>query len=174
MPELPTLLPLLLQSLDLTDPLSQPIKAGTLETLAVIIRDNGVSVISEVGYVDDLVKRLLKTAAHNTTVSTSAATPTTTTGAASFTSMPNSPRIRAQSLQCLLLLAQTPGVSDSTSPGAKAASAKPSPLLPLKSVVLRSLKFALDDPIRDVRKAAVDARAAWLRGVEHLAGDEED
>ncbi|KAG5301025.1 DNA repair/transcription protein [Histoplasma ohiense] len=175
MPELPTLLPLLLQSLDLTDPLSQPIKAGTLETLAVIIRDNGVSVISEVGYVDDLVKRLLKTAAHNTTVSTSAATPpTTTTAATSFTSTPNSPRIRAQSLQCLLLLAQTPGVSDSTSPGAKAASAKLSPLLPLKSVVLRSLKSALDDPIRDVRKAAVDARAAWLRGVEDLAGDEED
>ncbi|EGC44724.1 DNA repair/transcription protein [Histoplasma capsulatum var. duboisii H88] len=174
MPELPTLLPLLLQSLDLTDPLSQPIKAGTLETLAVIIRDNGVSVISEVGYVDDLVKRLLKTATHNTTVSTSAATPTTTTAATSFSSTPNSPRIRAQSLQCLLLLAQTPGVSDSTSPGAKAASAKPSPLLPLKSVVLRSLKFALDDPIRDVRKAAVDARAAWLRGVEDLTGDEED
>lgn len=175
MPELPTLLPLLLQSLDLTDPLSQPIKVGTLETLAVIIRDNGVSVISEVGYVDDLVKRLLKTAAHNTTVSTSTATPTTTTTAAtSFTSTPNSPRIRAQSLQCLLLLAQTPGVSDSISPGAKAAGAKPSPLLPLKSVVLRSLKFALDDPIRDVRKAAVDARAAWLRGVEDLAGDEED
>ncbi|KAL2373193.1 DNA repair/transcription protein [Blastomyces gilchristii SLH14081] len=181
MPELPTLLPLLLQSLDLTDPLSQPIKAGTLETLAVIIRDNGVSVINEVGYVDDLVKRLLKTAVYNknTAASTSTTvTKETTTAATSAndtsTSVPNTPHIRAQSLQCLLLLAQTPGVSDSTSPAAKAASAKPSPLLPLKHVVLRTLRFALDDPKRDVRKAAVDARAAWLRGVVDVEEDEED
>ncbi|KKZ62697.1 hypothetical protein EMCG_00381 [[Emmonsia] crescens] len=164
MPELPTLLPLLLQSLDLTDALSQPIKAGTLETLAVIIRDNGVSVINEVGYVDDLVKRLLKNALYSNTA----------TSATAENSTPNTPHIRAQSLQCLLLLAQTPGVSDSTSSTAKATNAKPSALLPLKNDVLRTLKFALDDPKRDVRKAAVDARAAWLRGVEDIEGDGED
>ncbi|PGH02991.1 DNA repair/transcription protein MET18/MMS19 [Blastomyces parvus] len=181
MPELPTLLPLLLQSLDLTDPLSQPIKAGTLETLAVIIRDNGVSVINEVGYVDDLVKRLLKTAVYNNTAasaSTTAAIKETAKVATSAndisTPVPNTSHIRAQSLQCLLLLAQTPGASDATSPTAKATKAKPSPLLPLKSAVLRALRFALDDPKRDVRKAAVDARAAWLRTVEDVAEDEED
>ncbi|OJD17068.1 hypothetical protein AJ78_02816 [Emergomyces pasteurianus Ep9510] len=171
MPELPTLLPLLLQSLDLTDELSQPVKAGTLEKLAVIIRDNGVSVINEVGYIDDLVKRLLKTAMHN-----NAAPSTTTATSANSISTPtlNTPRIRAQALQCLLLLAQTPGVSDYTSPTAKDTGAKPSPLLPLKCAVLRALKFALDDPKREVRKAAVDARAAWLRGVEDIEKDEED
>ncbi|OAX79958.1 hypothetical protein ACJ72_05717, partial [Emergomyces africanus] len=176
MPELPTLLPLLLQSLDLTDELSQPIKAGTLETLAVIIRDNGVSVINEVGYIDDLVKRLLKTALHSNAAASAAAVTTTAASSANNISAPtpNTPQIRAQALQCLLLLAQTPGVSDSTSPTAKGTGAKPSPLLPLKCAVLRALKFALDDPKRDVRKAAVDARAAWLRGVEDIENDEED
>jgi DNA repair/transcription protein MET18/MMS19 len=41
-------------------------------------------------------------------------------------------------------------------------------------MVLRSLKIALDDPKRDVRKAAVDARAAWLWEVEGGQGDDGD
>ncbi|KGY15823.1 hypothetical protein PABG_11059 [Paracoccidioides brasiliensis Pb03] len=180
LPELPTLLPLLLQSLDLTDAESQPIKAGTLETLAVIIRDNGVRTIAEVGYVDDLVKRLLKTATYSSAAAsstlTTSATNAATTAATTNTSTaptPNTPRIRAQSLQCLRLLAQTPGTTNPASPTEKTATSKPSPLLPLKSAVLRTLRFALDDPKRDVRKAAVDAKAAWLRRVEDVE-DEED
>ncbi|KAK2794638.1 hypothetical protein FQN50_009876 [Emmonsiellopsis sp. PD_5] len=167
MPELPTLLPLLLQSLDLTDALSQPIKSGTLETLAVIIRDNGVSTIDEVGYVNDLVTRLLRNAIHN------APPPTTTTSTTPAPAAPNTPTIRAQSLQCLLLLATTPVSPTASAEKATGAKARPSPLLSLKSTVLRALKGALDDPRRDVRKAAVDARAAWFRGVEDVEEDEE-
>ncbi|KAK2785746.1 hypothetical protein FQN52_008295 [Onygenales sp. PD_12] len=164
MPELPTLLPLLLQSLDLTDAHSQPIKSGTLETLAIIIRDNGVSTIDEVGYVNDLVTRLLRNAIHN-------APPPTTSSTAP--AAPNTPTIRAQSLQCLLLLATTPVSPTASAEKATGAKARPSPLLSLKSTVLRALKGALDDPRRDVRKAAVDARAAWFRGVEDAEEDEE-
>ncbi|KAK2739908.1 hypothetical protein FQN55_009082 [Onygenales sp. PD_40] len=165
MPELPTLLPLLLQSLDLTDAHSQPIKSGTLETLAIIIRDNGVSTIDEVGYVNDLVTRLLRNAIHN------APPPPTTSSTAP--AAPNTPTIRAQSLQCLLLLATTPVSPTASAEKATGAKARPSPLLSLKSTVLRALKGALDDPRRDVRKAAVDARAAWFRGVEDAEEDEE-
>jgi DNA repair/transcription protein MET18/MMS19 len=61
MPELPTLLPLLLQSLDLQTLDSVAVRAATLDTLAVIIRDNGVTVIDQCGHVHSLVERLLKT-----------------------------------------------------------------------------------------------------------------
>lgn len=170
MPELPTLLPLLLQSLDLTGAASQPIKSGTLETLAIIICDNGVRVLHEAGYVEDLVTRLLKASIpappqsslpakqeqHSSTVGT--------TG--------NSPRVRAQAIQCLLLLAQTPFTPSSTTDSDQGHAISSSPLLPLKTLVLRALRSCLDDPRRDVRKAAVDARAAWLRSVED--GEDED
>ncbi|EEP76720.1 predicted protein [Uncinocarpus reesii 1704] len=55
LPELPTLLPLLLQSLDLTTSQSEQIKTSTLETLAVIIRESGIHAIDEAGYVEDLL-----------------------------------------------------------------------------------------------------------------------
>lgn len=58
MPELPTLLPLLLQSLDLVDP---AVKAATLETLIVVIRENPIA-LEESGHVPSLVRRLLKAA----------------------------------------------------------------------------------------------------------------
>ncbi|KAJ9254166.1 hypothetical protein DTO207G8_3743 [Paecilomyces variotii] len=143
MPELPTLLPLLLQSLDLEDAASQPVKAATLETLAVIIRENGVRVIDDSGHVQSLVTRLLKTAEY----------------------VPGQPannhKLRAQALRCLYLLAHTPGDAP-----AVAKAGKVSPLLPVKNQVVRSLGLILDDPKRDVRKAAVDARGAWLREVD--------
>ncbi|KAL1954687.1 hypothetical protein VTO42DRAFT_791 [Malbranchea cinnamomea] len=166
MPELPTLFPLLLQSLDLTGPESQPVKSGILDTLAIIIRENGARVIHEIGYVEDLVTRLLKTAsaAPSKNVSAGAATTTNRNG--------NNPTVRSRALQCLHLLAQHP-----TAPGVEltvAEKAQASPLLRLKPNVLRSLGFILDDPKRDVRKAAVDARAAWLRRVEDGKGDETD
>ncbi|KAJ5520880.1 Armadillo-like helical [Penicillium fimorum] len=153
MPELPTLLPLLLQSLDLQTADSVAVRTATLDTLAVIIRDNGVVVIDQCGHVQSLVTRLLKTTATNI-------------GPGGV----NSPRLRADALKCLNLLAthQVPGAAAN-------ARAPPgiSPLLPVKTQVLRSLRAVLDDPKRDVRKAAVDARAAWLRGVDDAPEEEE-
>lgn len=40
--------------------------------------------------------------------------------------------------------------------------------------MLRSLRVILDDPKRDVRKAAVDARGAWLRGVGDVVDDDDE
>ncbi|KAJ5306810.1 hypothetical protein N7508_005825 [Penicillium antarcticum] len=154
MPELPTLLPLLLQSLDLQTADSIAVRTATLDTLAVIIRDNGVVVIDQCGHVSSLVTRLLKTTATNV-------------GPGAV----NSPRLRADALRCLNLLA-----THQTSAGADATTRAPpsiSPLLPVKNQVLRSLRAVLDDPKRDVRKAAVDARGAWLRGVDD-APEEDD
>ena len=154
MPELPTLLPLLLQSLDLQTPESVAVRTATLDTLGVIIRDNGVSVIDQCGHVHSLVLRLLKTTENNPGV-----------GAV------NPPRLRVDALRCLYLLATRQIPAD----GAPNSRPPPgiSPLLPEKNQVLRSLRFVLDDPKRDVRKAAVDARGAWLRGVDD-APEEED
>jgi DNA repair/transcription protein MET18/MMS19 len=147
MPELPTLLPLLLQTLDLQSADSTAVRAATLDTLAVIIRDNGVGVIDECGHVKSLVTRLLKT------------TTRPETGTAEFV---NSPRLRVEALKCLFLLASQQPSTTSVSP-----------LLQVKTEVLRSLHRVLDDPKRDVRKAAVDARGAWLRGVDDAPEDED-
>ncbi|KAJ5157803.1 uncharacterized protein N7482_008903 [Penicillium canariense] len=152
MPELPTLLPLLLQSLDLQTSDSVAVRAATLDTLAVIIRDNGVNVIDKCGHVHSLVVRLLKTTEINADIV-------------------NPPRLRVDALKCLYLLAakQTSGdAAPNTHPPPSI-----SPLLSEKSQVLRSLRSVLDDPKRDVRKAAVDARSAWLRGVDD-APEEDD
>ncbi|KAL4943799.1 hypothetical protein BDV06DRAFT_210741 [Aspergillus oleicola] len=166
MPELPTLLPLLLQSLDLqpdtssttstkknestTD--STAVRTATLQTLSVIIRESGVSVIDSCGHVSSLVTRLLKTAEN------------VPRGA-------NAPRLRVDALRCLFLLAQPPASSEGA-PGI-AARGKLSPLLGVRKEVLRRLGGVLDDPKRDVRKAAVDARGAWLRGIEEGEEDED-
>ncbi|CAG8108197.1 unnamed protein product, partial [Penicillium nalgiovense] len=132
---------------------SVAVRIATLDTLAVIIRDNGVVVIDQCGHVQSLVTRLLKTTS-------------TSTGPGAV----NSPRLRADALKCLKLLAthQVPGAAAN-------ARAPPgiSPLLPVKAQVLRSLRAVLDDPKRDVRKAAVDARAAWLRGVDDAPEEDE-
>lgn len=153
LPELPTLLPLLLQSLDLQTSDSVAVRAATLDTLGVIIRENGVAVIEKCGHVHSLVQRLLKT-----------------TELKNVSGAVNPPRLRVDSLKCLYLLAtkQTPDAGQNAS-----IPASISPLLPEKALVLRSLRAVLDDPKRDVRKAAVDARGAWLRGVDD-APEEED
>ena len=157
MQELATLLPLLLQSLDLQSRASQAVRVATLQTLAVIIHENGVQVIEECGHVQSLVDRLLRTAEY-------IASPP---GASPY----NSPRLRADAMKCLFLLAKRPAIDDATPP--VAAAGKLSPLLTVKSQVLRQLKLALDDPRRDVRKAAVDARGAWLRGVEDVPEEDD-
>src|SRR5207244_2983631 len=58
MPELPTLLPLLLQSLDIAD---QMVKIATLETIAVVISSNPAALV-ESGHIPALVKRLIAVA----------------------------------------------------------------------------------------------------------------
>ncbi|KNG85167.1 DNA repair/transcription protein [Aspergillus nomiae NRRL 13137] len=138
-----------------TIPPSLSVRTATLETLAVIIRDSGVGVIEECGHIQSLVTRLLKTAEHKPASDKAAAV--------------NSPRLRVDALKCLFLLAQTPA-SDAP---AVAKVGKLSPLLPVKAQVVRALGFVLDDPKRDVRKAAVDARGAWLRGVDDAPDDDE-
>lgn len=154
MPELPTLLPLLLQSLDLQSSDSVAVRAATLDTLGVIIRGNGVAVIDSCGHVHSLIERLLKTAQIQPQ-----------SGAV------NTPRLRVDALRCLYLLATK------QASGEAAANARPtasiSPLLAEKAQVLRSLRSVLDDPKRDVRKAAVDARGAWLRGVDDAPEEDE-
>ena len=157
-PELPTLLPLLLQSLDLQTADSHPVRAATLATLAVIIRDTGVRIIDNCGHVHSLVSRLLATASSAGNL----VTPT---------------RLRIEALNCLFLLAYAPvnasadaNASASAPPIARAATL--SPLLPVKAQVVRELRAVLDDPKRDVRKAAVDARGAWLRGVDDVEDEE--
>lgn len=160
-PELPTLLPLLLQSLDLQTADSHPVRAATLATLSVIIRDTGVRIIDDCGHVHSLVTRLLNTAT----------TTATATAGGGKTKVGNPTRLRTEALNCLFLLAYAPvsmSVSTDANTPAVARAGSVSPLLPVKAQVLRELRAVLDDPKRDVRKAAVDARGAWLRGVDDV------
>ncbi|OAL74570.1 DNA repair/transcription protein [Trichophyton violaceum] len=187
MTKLPTLLPLLLQSLDLhsaahtSSPESSPttsgnIKSVTLKTLAIVIHENGVQVINEIGYVEDLVTRLLRTAkVHSKTgADVNVQTPDSSTSKeAGVTNAGNPAKVRAQALQCLTLLANNPVRQGAEGENKKTLSTV-SPLLRLKKTVLRDLLCVLDDPKRDVRKAAVDARAAWLRNVEDETNDGDD
>lgn len=145
-PELPTLLPLLLQSLDLSD---QRVKIATLETLAVVTA-RSPSALEESGHIPSLVRRLLKTASIPKSGSYKE-------------SEPDTPKARQLAVRCLFLM-----------PGhIKGSGSRTNPLLPLKREVLQGLMKVLDDPKRDVRKEAVDARGAWLRGVDDVE-DESD
>jgi DNA repair/transcription protein MET18/MMS19 len=143
-PELPTLLPLLLQSLDLSD---QKVKIATLATLAVVIARNP-SALEESGHIPSLAKRLLKTAS-------------IPKGPASKDREADTPKARQLAVRCLLLMPSH----------IKGSGSRTNPLLPLKREVLQGLMKALDDPKRDVRKEAVDARGAWLRGVDDVEDD---
>ncbi|RMZ86901.1 hypothetical protein DV736_g5870, partial [Chaetothyriales sp. CBS 134916] len=147
-PELPRLLPLLLQSLDLSD---QTVKVATLETLAVVITNNPTA-LEESGHIPALTKRLL--------VSAALAKATTTKHAPLQQTLPKTRRLATR---CLTLMPKYITGSDS----------RVNPLLALKRDVLQGLTCVLDDPKRDVRKEAVDARAVWLRSVDDL-DDEED
>ncbi|KJF60954.1 DNA repair/transcription protein, variant [Coccidioides immitis RS] len=156
MTQLSVLLPLLLQSLDLTGTDSQPIRTATLETLAVVIRESGVHVIDKIGYLEDLVTRLLQAAG---------TTATDISRGGYNQAISNTPEARLRALQCLLILALP-------QPAEGGGVAKPSALLPFKNRVLIGLKCILDDPKRDVRKTAVDARMVWLKqGGDNLGND---
>ena len=147
MPELPTLLPLLLQSLDLPD---QTVKIATLETLAVVITSNP-SALEESGHLPALVKRLLAS-----TTSRSSSNQAVTSD--------NAPRTKRLAARCLALLPQH--ISGS--------APRVNPLLSLKKEVVHGLIPSLDDPRRDVRREAVTARNVWLRTVDDPAEDEDD
>lgn len=121
MPEIDTLLPLLLQSLDLED---SDVKAATIQSLRVISQESPQAVE---GHIGSLVSRLLKSASGPKI---------------------NTASVRYNALQCLRIF---PGkVKDST-------------LLPYRNAVTRGLLGVLDDPNRNVRKEAVECRAAWYR-----------
>ena len=120
MQEIDTLLPLLLQSLDLED---SDVKAATIQSLTVISQESPKAVE---GHISSLTARLLKATSNLTA---------------------NSYTVRLNALCCLKTFPRR--VKDST-------------LLPYKSTVTSGLISVLDDPKRNVRKEAVDCRAAWL------------
>ncbi|KAI5295599.1 hypothetical protein KEM52_000871 [Ascosphaera acerosa] len=148
--DIATVLPLLLQGLELDTPDSATTKHTTLGALCTLVEEHGITQVCELGYIEGLVRRLLRVSV----VSKSPAK-----------HKPSNPsRVRALALRCLLLIAQArPQL-------ARASSV--SPLLALKESVVYGLRPALDDPKREVRKAAVDARAAWYKEVDGADGEE--
>ncbi|KAK5948129.1 hypothetical protein OHC33_010877 [Knufia fluminis] len=167
MPELPTLLPLLLQSLELSDA-NQSVKAATLETMIVVITKNPDALI-ESGHIPALTRRLIAAAtlrkpAKNARSLNSPKSPDTTMmDAPSVSASISSPKTRQLALHCIALLPQH--IKDQKTPN---------PLLTLKREVLNGLANCLDDPRRDVRKEAVDARARWLRNLDDVDESDED
>lgn len=179
MSEFSSLLPLLLQSLDLHQ---ESVKTATLETLAVVIARNP-SALEASGHVPALVKRLLSTATipkpvasssrekgdkparENADGLTQAKNPDNSRVPQPSPIATDLPKVRRLAVRCLFLM-----------PGYLSAStgSRPNPLLALKRDVLQGLTKALDDPKRDVRKEAVDARAAWIRGVDDVHEDDSD
>ena len=133
MPEISTLLPLLLQSLDLPE---TNVKAATIETLSIILVESPEAVEEHMA---SLVTRLLKAAA--------AAAAAIDDSKSSSSSSNNSTRVRQSALRCLRL-----------APG----KVKESKLLPLKGKVTWELRGCLDDRKRGVRKEAIECRAQWL------------
>ncbi|KAJ9652901.1 hypothetical protein H2198_007854 [Neophaeococcomyces mojaviensis] len=182
MPELPTLLPLLLQSLEISDA-NQNVKIATLETTIVVITKNPDALI-ESGHIPALLRRLLSVAtlsnpaklnrklkieqnlaarsmngsvdSHMELDSTHLQHPKLSPRSSS------SPKTRQLAVRCISLLPEH--VKNKT----------PNPLLSLKKEVLAGLVGVLDDPRRDVRKEAVDARAKWLRGVDEVDSEEDE
>lgn len=139
MTEIETLLPLLLQSLDLND---QEVKAATIESIIVISQESPSAIE---GHISSLINRLLKSAeSRNTTTTTTIADKQQQT---QRQQAENTAKVRLNALRCLWIF-----------PG----RVKDSALLPFRYGVVRSLWEVLDDRKRDVRKAAVECRAAWL------------
>lgn len=136
MTEIETLFPLLLQSLDLND---QEVKAATIESIIVISQESPSAVE---GHISSLINRLLKTA-ESRNMTTTADKKQQIQGQQGE----NTAKVRLNALRCLWIF-----------PG----RVKDSALLPFRNSVVRSLWEVLDDRKRDVRKAAVECRAAWL------------
>lgn len=146
MTEIETLLPLLLQSLDLND---QEVKAATIESIIVISQESPSAVE---GHISSLINRLLKTA--ESRISTINSNSTTTADKQQQEQQTqrqqwekNTAKVRLNALRCLWIFPRR---------------IKDSALLPFRNRVVRSLWEVLDDRKRDVRKAAVECRTAWL------------
>ena len=150
LPFLPSLLPLLLQSLDLPGPASQAVKLSTLKTLGTILSTSPASIDSS--HIPSLTSRLLKTASEEVVN-------TTTSIKNKKKPKANNEAVRIAALTCLRYV------------GTKGSAIDETVVRNLRRGVVRGLLVALDDPKRDVRKEAVDARTAWLAGDD---GDEED
>lgn len=146
--ELPTLLPLLLQSLTLED---ADVKARTITIFEKIVVEDP-KLVEE--HVSSMINRLLDIAVIN---SASKALPNMPS-AKSTSSHVSLPKARAGSLACLT---------------AFVSSFRTELLLPQKHVVVRRLMAALDDPKRAVRAEAVRCRKAWA-GLGGTAGEEDD
>lgn len=164
MPELPTLLPLLLQSLDIAD---QAVKVATLETLAVVISNNPAA-LEESGHIPALVKRLITVASSSPKPKSNhhkkQAVVDEVTQQQPQQQHNNLPKARRLATRCLTLLPKY----------VTGAGGRANPLIALKREVLHGLMNVLDDGKRDVRKEAVDARGAWLRSVDDPAVDDGD
>jgi DNA repair/transcription protein MET18/MMS19 len=147
LPELTTLLPLLLQSLDLEveDP-SHSVKNATLETLTLVVRE-APTAIDESGHTTSLLNRLLKTASLTLPASAKVSKAVSTTSAPANPSTHCPPHTR---LLALMLLSLFP------------THLKQPSLLPLKAKLLRGLERCADDPKRNVRREAVICRTKWL------------
>ncbi|KAL8641640.1 MAG: hypothetical protein Q9228_001566 [Teloschistes exilis] len=131
MAEIDTLLPLLLQSLDLPD---QDVKAATIDSLIVVCQESPKAVE---GHAQSLTARLSQAAADSKK----------DTAVSSLKRM-DIDKVRFKALRCLQIF-----------PGR--GRVKESVLLPLKATIIRGVLPSLDDPKRHVRKAAVECRAAW-------------
>lgn len=142
--ELPTLVPLLLQSLALPD---AAVAAGAVATLARVVHDDAPTLA---GHVGALASRLCDIASPAREPHKLAAQPS------------SPPRLRAASLACLHALALT------CAPPALGLRAEL--LLPHAPLVIRRLGAALDDGRRAVRAEAVRCRVAWLALGEEAAG----
>jgi DNA repair/transcription protein MET18/MMS19 len=138
MPEMKSLLPLLLQCLDLPD---SAVRRATIEVLTVAVKESPLSIEE---HLLSLITRLLNIAGNrkeNDSVST------VKLGMLKLILM-QLQTIRLQALRCVR-----------TFPG----SIKELKLIPYTNVVDRGIAVALDDPRRNVRKEAVDCRATWLK-----------
>ena len=143
--EVPTLIPLLLQSLDIDG--EDEVRASTVLSLTSILQQTPKPLEEHVG---SLVGRLLKLATPRKEA------PASGTAAAAAQSAP--PRVRVLALQCLALAP---------------AQLRTEIILPFRRQIIKMLAGALDDGRRAVRAEAVRCRAKWT-AVDEAGEDDED
>lgn len=142
MPQLDVLLPLLLQSVDLAE---AEVKAATIATLTVIVKENPKAVES---HVSSLIGRLLGSASGGDVAKSQVSLNSSGLRDCKLIDGSISKRARIAALQCLQLFPK---------------AFRHELLVPHRKKVVKSLITSLDDPKREVRKEAVDCRSAWLR-----------
>ena len=137
-------------------------KIATLQTLIVVITKNPDALIDS-GHLSALCKKLIVAAKPPEPHESTAPSTDVVMGGQRASTTRSSPKVRQLALHCLALL-----------PVHIKDQKVPNPLIMLKGEVLNSLSLHLDDPRRDVRKEAVDARARWLRNVDDVDDDADD